>query len=748
MRKKTFILNFYYSFPVQLFLLHFKKYQVLLLIWYLLFSTISGGFMKNFGAASLFFAPEYIGKTNFFSYTLIGIAWGMFIMSWNITTFILHSKRFKFLAATSHPFLKYCINNAVLPLAFLVYYFIVFSRYISSEELLSGGEVTINILGVLLGITILFLISFAYFFGASRTIDRSMASIISDPVLFKKTFGSRSMRIDEYGMKVRYYLNEFLKLRKVRTVGHYRQDFIDSMFKRHHLSAIALILLAFIFLASIGFFLDNPIFELPAGACALVFFSLLIAVMGALGYFMDSWSLPFVIVGILLVNFLFKHEIIDPRNKAYGLNYTNKKERPVYDNVSLLSYCTPEKVQADKNNMITILERWKQKQKDEKPLMVFINVSGGGLRSAAFTMNSLQQLDSLSGNRLMHSSFMISGASGGMLASTYYRELYRLKQDGQAINLTSEAYNKNITRDLLNPVFTSLMARDLLAPAQKFKVGGYSYVKDRGYAFEKKLGDNTDGLLNVALEDIAKDEYEAKVPLLFFNTVINSDGRKLIIGTQPMSFMMKAAGNEYDKTISPDVIDYGAFFHKQNPMNLRLVTALRMNATFPYVLPNVWLPSEPVVDVMDAGIRDNFGPETTFRFIDQFKEWISENTSGVLILQIRDRNLDNWAEPVETKTIGDMVVTPATVLTQNWYKLQGYAQQDQFNFFKKAMTFPIYREILAYEPKEKGKTAALSFHLTADEKQDVIRSFFNTHNTAVRKKVIRLLSGSATAEAN
>jgi hypothetical protein len=43
--------------------------------------------------------------------------------------------------------------------------------------------------------------------------------------------------------------------------------------------------------------------------------------------------------------------------------------------------------------------------------------------------------------------------------------------------------------------------------------------------------------------------------------------------------------------IDPDAIDFGAFFANEGPMNLRLLTALRMNATFPYVLPNVWLPT-------------------------------------------------------------------------------------------------------------------------------------------------------------
>jgi hypothetical protein len=64
-----------------------------------------------------------------------------------------------------------------------------------------------------------------------------------------------------------------------------------------------------------------------------------------------------------------------------------------------------------------------------------------------------------------------------------------------------------------------------------------------------------------------------------------------------------------------------------------------MNATFPYVLPNVWLPTNPVIDVMDAGLRDNFGQENTLRFIESFKNWLQENTAKVVIIQIRDRSI-------------------------------------------------------------------------------------------------------------
>ena len=107
---KTFIKGFYYSFPIQLLVLHVRKYQVLLVFWFILFSTVRGDFMSTFGADSLFLAPEYLGAVNFLSAGIVGMATAVFIMSWHITTFILQSHQFKFLATTSKPFLKYFIN--------------------------------------------------------------------------------------------------------------------------------------------------------------------------------------------------------------------------------------------------------------------------------------------------------------------------------------------------------------------------------------------------------------------------------------------------------------------------------------------------------------------------------------------------------------------------------------------------------------------------------------------------------------
>jgi hypothetical protein len=728
--------DIFYSFPVQLFILHFRKFQVLLVFWYLLGSTINSGFMKNYGADALFFSPEYLGKVNMLSAAIVGVAMGVFMMSWNITTFILHSKRFKFLATTTQPFLKYCLNNAVLPLLFTVFYFIRLFPFDRQKELMSAGETFLVIAGILAGFALILAISFIYFFGAERTIQRAITPIIENDGHFNQSYMPQQER---FGLKVSYYLGKGFRFKKARNVAHYNKGFIDMVLQRHHFSSIGSIALAFVFLIVVGFFMDSKIFQVPAAASIFIFFAAMTAVIGSLSYFLESWSLPFFILLIFFADLLYQSEIIDTRNKAYGINYIDKAERPEYSKRSLQQLCLPPKIAADRTNMTGILENWKKKQNTKKPVMVFINVSGGGLRSATFVMNTLQQLDAETGGELLKHTMMMSGASGGMLASAYYRELYRQKQNGDSVNLLDPAYARNISKDLLNPLFSSMVSRDIFSPVQKFSVGDFKYVKDRGYAFEEKLNSNCRWALQQQLKDYSTEERAASIPLMIFNSTITRDGRKMMISTQPISFMMKSALYANDSTASPDAVDFTAMFAKQGPLNMRLLSALRMNATFPYVLPNVWLPSDPVIDVMDAGLRDNFGLETTLRFIENFKDWLKENTSNLIIIQMRDRMQDNWQQPFETGSITDILIKPATMLQHNWYKLQDYAETDQYSYLHGAFDSGLQLINFMYLPTETEKGAALNFHLTAAEKRDVRESFNNEFNQGSLKKLKELL---------
>ncbi|MBS1601687.1 MAG: hypothetical protein JST42_03390, partial [Bacteroidetes bacterium] len=209
----------YYFFPVQLLLLHVKKFQILLLFWWILFSTLNGGFMRAYGAAALFLSPEYLGDVSPISTSIVGMATGIFIMSWNITTFILFSRHFRFLATTTKPFLKYCINNAILPLIFLVFYFIRAVQFNVSRELLPAMSIFYLVAGFLSGLVFILIASMLYFFRADQSIIRRMTPVISNPKLFKSQFRKEEVKLNESRlMRVHWYLNSFRTIRKTRDV--------------------------------------------------------------------------------------------------------------------------------------------------------------------------------------------------------------------------------------------------------------------------------------------------------------------------------------------------------------------------------------------------------------------------------------------------------------------------------------------------------------------------------------------------
>lgn len=734
---KQYLQGIWYSFPVQLLFLHFRKYQLLLLFWFLLGSAISGGFMNHFGANSLFLAPEYMGQVSFTSAFFAGAAYGVFIMSWNITTFILFSPFFKFLATTSKPFLKYCLNNGLLPLLFLINYFVQLVRFDKFRELMQTAEIAWIAVGFVCGLILFILFAFFYFYGSERAILRTLQPVLSNPRQFIQQYKPLPISNNEQVIRVDYFLTGFFSVRKARSVSHYSQNFLDLIFKRHHFSAVMAIVLAFLFLMAYGFFLDTPYLQLPAAASIFVFFSILIAASGALAYWLNTWSIPVAILLLLVFHWLFRYEIIDIRNKAFGLNYENKAVRPVYSLQQMLQLSTPAQLRADSLHMIGILNRWKKRQTQKRPYLYIINVSGGGNRSATFSFSTLCAIDSTLDGALMRKTILYSGASGGMLGATYFRELYRRYQHGDSTAATPKRYTSFIARDLLNPIFSAYVTRDLITPVQKFDVGPYQYVKDRGYAFEQQLLYNTGGILGDRLQDYQAEETAAALPIGLFNSTVSQDGRRLMICTQPISYLMRPRHDSARGiTAEPDAIDYAALFRQLNPYNMRLLTALRMNATFPYVLPNVWLPTQPIIDVMDAGLRDNYGQEATLRFTHVFSDWIREHTAGVIFIQIRDRKKGEWKEDRNEPGIGDILYKPVSTLQTNFYKVQDYMQESSISFAKNQV--PLQRFVFIYEPAPTRKAAALSFHLTEREKKDITEAVYNERNSSLLQQLVQL----------
>jgi hypothetical protein len=78
-------------------------------------------------------------------------------------------------------------------------------------------------------------------------------------------------------------------------------------------------------------------------------------------------------------------------------------------------------------------------------------------------------------------------------------------------------------------------------------------------------------------------------------------------------------------------------FHRLFPdaKDFTIGTAARVSASFPVVSPAVSLPTTPVRRVVDAGYLENYGVDLAALWLMKHHKAVLENTSGVLLIQIR-----------------------------------------------------------------------------------------------------------------
>jgi hypothetical protein len=352
-------------------------------------------------------------------------------------------------------------------------------------------------------------------------------------------------------------------------------------------------------------------------------------------------------------------------------------------------------------------------------------------------MRMLQVADSVTRGALMKHSILFTGASGGSYSVAYFRGLYLEKLSNPSIRLYDEKYSFDLARDLLNPLCFAIVVNDLFYPWQKFTKGGYRYRKDRAYLFEKVLSKNTGGMLEKKISSYRDAELSGTVPMLLLSPTIINDERNLFISAQPVSYLTHPAvlaGN-----VLPDGIDMMHFFRYQDASNLSLITALRMNSTYPFILPNVFLPSEPPVEVMDAGIRDNLGFENIARFIHVFRDWINAHTSGVVVVQISCHFRVHQIEDFRHKTAFSKLFTPIGNLYKNWSEIQKYHQDYLRTYASEWLNGNFQLVQFEYAVESEKDLPSLSFHLTEREKHNILKSVNSAFNQNSLRELQELL---------
>lgn len=723
-----------FFFPVQLFLVNLKRNHLLLIFWLLFFGIVNESLAKKYGIPYLFLAPEYLDKISFWSYAIMGFSIGGFVMAFNITSYIINSGRFQFIAALKRPFVVYCINNSIIPILFMLFYIYKVIFYHIENENSSASQILIYILAIIIGYAVNVLISLSYFLSTNRNIFK-IIGVSSDndnakPIntIFLRDENLYNFLKSREKWHVESYLNTPFEAKLARDISHYDVEMLQSVIKQNHLNASAFEMVVFISFIVLGLFQENPILVLPASASVMLFFTMILIILSALHTWLKGWTTFVFILLLIAINFLSKHQVFSYANMGYGLNYN--KEKAVYSlkNINELRY-NEKNIKNDKENTLEILANWKKNNTlQSKPKLVFINTSGGGSRSTLWTFYTLHHLDSIYGGNFFKKIHLITGSSGGMVGTAYYRELYlRQKQNKLPVPLLDYSYVKNAGKDLLNPIAFSIATNDFFIRMKTYDDGKYKYLKDRGYAFEHQLLRNTNNVLNKRLIDYKKPEYNADIPLLIFAPTIINDGRRLLITSQPVSFLSNnfPHNNTLTNPIAENV-EFTRLFKNQDAYNLKITSAIRMSATFPYIMPSVSMPSKPQINVLDAGMRDNYGALTTYKYIYTFKDWIDENTSGVVIIRIRDKEKDKNISQNPLLSVSETFTSPIGSLYSNLFSIQDYNLDDMIQYLSNDFNQPI--QIIDFELENEDNKISLSWHLTTKEKETIINSMQSKKN--------------------
>jgi hypothetical protein len=673
-------------------------------------------------------------------------------MAFHMTTYIMDGWRFSFLAVVHRPFIHFCFNNSLVPLFFYLLYTIQFVSFQLDNDLDSKGEVLRLYLGFALGSILAYAILFGYlsltnkgFFNLfSETIDKRLRKVSRNHRLKKGEADPFNLE----GPQVQVYLNLNLRWEQVRPdISRFEKAKLLRVFHQNHWNLFLIQVFLVAFILFLGLFNEQEILQFPAAMSALLLLSILLMAIGALTFWLRTWAMVTVLVLLVSANYFSSISWLTKPHQAYGMDYSSAPAR--YNLARMDALTHPDTLRKDKEAVLQILDRWRAKfPVDSKPKLVLVAASGGGQRAALWTLKVLQELHSSTSGKLTQHSFLYTGASGGVLGEAFFRELYLRSQGDSSLNPSDSVYLQQLAADNLNPILFSLLVNDLLFPTQKLDYKGRVYSKDRGFAFEEQLNKNTKGILDKSLADYKEPESLAQIPLLPLTTLITNDGRKLVISPQSFSFFGSAGIPGLQHKELKQSIDFMRFFEAHDPGNLRFLTALRMSATFPFVTPNVELPSDPIMKTIDTGLADNFGIQDALRFLYVFQEWIGANTAGVVLVTIRDSEKSPEISSSASTKILEKIGSPLKSIYGNWDKMQSIHNEVLFNYMAASMPFEVEKIEFEYahgklptkglETVRSMQRASLNWRLTAKEKRSILANIQTLSNQAALARAKQL----------
>ena len=412
-----------------------------------------------------------------------------------------------------------------------------------------------------------------------------------------------------------------------------------------HVFATALSLIAFAFYIGIGYY-KGRIDEKPATVPALAFFLLFLIVvcwfLGALTFFFDRYRVPLLACLAVL-----------------SLATTYAPESDHFYRVERI----PELP-----HLLRPSELVKDRAEPAHKRFILVATAGGGIQAAAWTARVLRGLEEeckqqAAENRcdLRDSILVISGVSGGSLGAMAYARSFATSPS----KVSRESVVANAEASAIDEVAWGWTVPDVFRTVTPWFRRPYI---DRGWALEERwkaihelhyaqAKQNRD----VLLSDWAPNA-GIRMPALLLNATIVESGEPLVFSTTDFP----------EKNDRRGLVNfYNLFPDQKNKYDIRVNTAARLSASFPYVSPaarsNVNHPPVPDYHIVDGGYYDNYGVVALLGWLENAIEDSDDSqTQGdaradladVLVLGIRPFPPAGDAKPDKSHGWGFQTIAP------------------------------------------------------------------------------------------
>jgi len=265
--------------------------------------------------------------------------------------------------------------------------------------------------------------------------------------------------------------------------------------------------------------------------------------------------------------------------------------------------------------------------------IIVVAVNGGGIQAAAWSAQVLAGLEEACreepcGRQFDEEIRLISSVSGGSAGTMYFVNEYK---DGHVVEgkdeantelhrIVSRAEGSSIDEVSWGVLYPDLIRSVLSVP---FPLGW-----DRGRALEeawlrRDVPWGNRGGIEEGLSDWQQDAEHRDRPAVIFNTTVTESGQRLPLASTDLS--EGTAGR----------LTYDQLLAGNEDINIPVVTAARLSASFPYVSPAARPDvAGPGSHLVDGGYYDNYGISSLVEWLDEELR-TNQDIEEVLIIEIR-----------------------------------------------------------------------------------------------------------------